>query len=120
MATGLLIMGPHADDLDDSLLFQDFVDQSMLYIDAASIGPGKITHEFFNRRGSVERVFPDDFQQLGGLAFETGRGQLLGVLLGLFGIDNLPYHQSSSRAHSSTGVCKPSRMDSRMPGMDRR
>ncbi len=92
----LLIMGPHADDFDDFLFLQDLVDQAMLNIDAAGISARQVTHQFFKSGGSAERVFADYFQQLDGLDFETGRGQLLNILLSLFGVDNVPCHQSAS------------------------
>jgi hypothetical protein len=50
-------MGPHAKDFNDFLLFQDFVDQSVLNIDAAGISAGKVAHQFFKPRGSAERIF---------------------------------------------------------------
>ena len=43
-----------------------------------------------------------------------------GILLRVFRVDKLPTHQSSSLPHSSTEADKPSRIDSRMPGIDNR
>jgi hypothetical protein len=42
-------MGPHADDFDDPLRFQDFVNQAVLNIDAAGISARQVTHNFSNR-----------------------------------------------------------------------
>ena len=113
-------MGPHADDFNDSLLLQNFIDQSVLNSDAAGISAGQVAHQFFKPRRSLKWIFSNDLQQLNRFVFETGRAQLPGIFLSLLGIDDFPCHQSSSLAHPSTGVCKPSRMDSRIPGMDRR
>ena len=55
----LLIMRPHANDFYDSLFLQYLIDQSVLNIDAAGIGAGKVAHQFFKPGRSVERVFPD-------------------------------------------------------------
>ena len=49
MATGLFIMGPHADDLDP-FLFQHLIDQAMLNIDAAGISAGQISYQLMIRR----------------------------------------------------------------------
>ncbi len=51
---------------------------------------------------------------------QPGSSQLLGVLLRLFCEDQLPVHQVNSVEHSSIGVFIPSRIDSRMPGIESR
>jgi hypothetical protein len=50
-------MGPHADYFDDSFLFQNLIDQSMLYIDAASKGASQIAHQFSNPGGVLKGLF---------------------------------------------------------------
>lgn len=42
------------------------------------------------------------------------------LLIGKWILDQLPFHQRRSFAHLETGVFRPFRMDSRMPGMESR
>lgn len=60
------------------------------------------------------------FEDRDGLILEPDSCQLLGVLLRLPGIDELPDHQPIFLAHLAIGVLSPLTMDSRIPGMDRR
>jgi hypothetical protein len=62
----------------------------MLNIDAAAVSAGKVAHQLFNLGGSVIMVFQKFFRQFYGLPFKTGGGQLLGIFLSLFGVDNFP------------------------------
>lgn len=61
-------------------------------------------------RRNISRIFS-------ALGFSRGGGKFFGVLLRLFGENHPPNHQSKSSVQSSIGVSKPSRMDSRIPGM---
>jgi hypothetical protein len=50
----------------------------------------------------------------------THNSQLLSVFLRLLRIDQLPTHHFNTRSQSSIGVAIPSRIDSRIPGIDSR
>ena len=58
----------------------------------------------------------NEFQEFLRLGLEPGTCQLLRVPLGLRGVDQGPVHQPNSFEHLSTGVRRPLRMDSLMPG----
>ncbi len=45
-----LIVRPHAEYLDDSLLLNDLVQEPMLYIDATRVRASQIAHELLKRR----------------------------------------------------------------------
>ena len=51
---------------------------------------------------------------------ESGSSQIFCILFGLPREIQFPHYQSSFWSHSSVSVFMPSRMDSRMPGMEAR
>ncbi len=56
----LFVMSPHSNDLDGSYLFQGLIDEMVLDIDPARIGPGKVSHELFKGGRSLKRIFGQD------------------------------------------------------------
>jgi hypothetical protein len=120
MATELFIMGPHADDLDQLFFFQHLIDQAMLNINSTGICTGQISYQLMVRWRAFEGVLLENIQKLFCLCFKPNRGYIPGVFTGLLGKDYIPGRQSSPWTHFSTGVCKPSRIDSLIPGIDRR
>lgn len=113
-------MGPHADDFHGFYVIQYLVNQTMLDIYPSRACAGEITQKFLIWRGSLVGVFPENPNQMRCLRFQTGTCYFLGILLCLFGEYDFPGHQSTSSSHASTGVSSPSRIDSRMPGIDAR
>jgi hypothetical protein len=103
------------------LFFENLINKPVLDVDAAGICSFKITLKLLKWRRVLERVIRQQCEQLFGLRSKAGRGKTASILLSLFGVDDLPRRrQPGSFSHSSTGVASPSRMDSRMPGTDRR
>jgi len=49
-------MAPHAQDLDNLLLLQDMINQTVLNIDAPRICTSKITYQLFIGRRISERI----------------------------------------------------------------
>jgi hypothetical protein len=113
-------MGPHLDDLHYFDIFKDLIDEARLNICAAGISAREISHEFLIRRGTLEGVCRKDVEQRFGFFLEAGSGQFTSAPLGLSGIDNLPLYHPGFSLHFSTGVLSPLRIDSRIPGMERR
>src|SRR5690554_2336120 len=116
----LLVVAPEPEDLHHSLVLEHLVDQAMLDIDTARIGPGEVTDKLLERGWLAVGVFSQEVQQFLGLRLEAAGSQFPGVFLCLPGEDQPPCHQSSSSSHSSTGVSMPSRIDSRIPGTESR
>lgn len=65
---------------------------------------------------------PEQFKQLLGFGLQGWRGrcEFAGVLLSLLREQNRPAHQPGSLFSSETSVAMPSRIDSRMPGIETR
>jgi len=130
--TGLFVMCPHSEYLHaDGLVY--FINSPMLDIDATRISPRQISHEFLVRRRGLERIAAQNRQQVFHFCTQTCRSQIASVLLRLPRENYLPgrairncfcgqvfAHQGSSEEHCSSGVCIPSRRDSRIPGIDSR
>lgn len=113
-------MCPEPQNLDDTLVGQHLVDDPVLNVDTAGIAPFKIAHESLEWRWTLKWIILDDPQQLLRLGFQTAGGKLLRVFSRLLRVDEPPTHQSSSSEHSLTGSSMPSRIDSRMPGIESR
>ena len=99
-------------------LVEHLIYQTMLDVDPSGVGACQIADKFFVRRVRLIRVCTQKLDQLLCFGFQSRRCQILGIFLGLPDEDNLPTYQSGSLQHSSTGVAKPSRIDSLMPGID--
>lgn len=83
-------MGPHADDLDGPLRFEDLIDEAVLDVGAAGESTGEIAGQFFVRRGIAERVIGEDGEKIFDFRPESGCGGFFGVALRLLGVDDLP------------------------------
>ena len=68
----------------------------------------------------VKRVGLEHCEQFLRLRLEARRGELARILARLLCEEQAPGHQSSSSSSSSIGAAMPSRMDSRMPGIETR
>lgn len=129
-AMQLFVVSPHPQDFYDSRFFVCFIDQPMLNIDTTGINASQIAHQFLIRRRRLEGIQPKDVQQVLGFGTQPGRSQIVRIFLCLSRVNDLPRawrigaficlfaHQGNSDEHCSAGVFIPSRMDSRMPGMD--
>ena len=113
-------MSPHADNLDRAGFSYDLVDKAVLDINASGVGPREVADKFFVRRRIPERVFLEDGKEGLGLFFKPGSRYLLCVFLGVSGIKKPPLHHLRLLVSFPMGVRRPLRMDSRMPGMERR
>ena len=117
---GLFVMPPETDDFDGPNVFQDLIDEPVLNVDPTGVRTGEVADEFFIRGRGLVGILTKHGKQ--GFGFETQprRGELLGIFLGLACEDDPPgYHANFSR-HRETGVFRPRRIDSRMPGIDTR
>lgn len=94
----------------------------MLDIDSPEERTLQNTHQCFKGRRLLQGILCQQFQERLRLLPQggCGGGQLLGILLRLLGEQNGPAHQPGSGDNSETSVAIPSRIDSRMPGMDTR
>ena len=92
----------------------------MLDIDSSGICPREVSYQFLERRRILKWILLQNLQQC--LRFEPKprRGELLCVFLRLLGIDQPPGYQASFLESFLMGVCRPFRMDSRIPGMETR
>ena len=118
---GLFIMGPHAQHFYDAGRFENLVNQAVLNIDPAGVGALKIADELFKRRWGLERIGGQNFQNRFCLRSQAGLSDPLGVLPRLRRKNEPPRpHQPGSFLHFSTGVFRPRRIDSRIPGMESR
>ena len=103
------------------LSFQNLIHETMMDVDSPRAGAGEIADEFLKRRRRLKRIVPKDVEQRLGLRFESGAAEFLCVFDGLRREHDPPRcHQSSDSRHFFTGVFIPLRIDSRMPGMERR
>ena len=113
-------MSPHTNDFNRLDIFKNLIDQPMLEVDAPGISPLEVADQFFKGWRLAEGVFTQEFQQGFRFGSQPGVGELFSVLLGLFSVGKLPFHHFSFLESLETGVFKPLRMDSFMPGMDER
>lgn len=113
-------MRPHADDFDRADFAEDLADEAMVNVDAPGIGAGQVADELLKCRRILKRVAAQQFEQRFGLRAKAGLRQSAGIAPGLAGKHKFPAHHRSPRRHFETGVLRPRRMDSRMPGMEMR
>lgn len=115
-----LVVRPHPEDFDDSFLIEDLVDKTVLNADPARIRPGEIANELLEGRWRLPRIPSEDVDQLFRSRTKARTGDPARVLLRLSCEDNGPAYHPGWPEHSSAGVAIPSRIDSRIPGTDRR
>ena len=117
---GLLVVRPHPNGLDDLFSFEKLINQPMLEIDLARVGTFGIAEQFFVAGRTLIGILRQESKESDHVLLRPRSGDLLGVALRLPGKHQAIAHQSTSESHSPTGVLRPSRMESAIPGMDRR
>ena len=113
-------MRPHPQHTHRVFRLAHFIDQAVLDVDAARIGPGQIAHQLFIGRWVLEWVVGQHVQKRLRVRPEPGSRELLGVLQRMPGENNCPRHQATAVALSLRGSAMPCWIDSRMPGTDSR
>lgn len=116
----LFVMRPHADDLHRFFGWEHLVDEAVLDVDSARVGAGKIADELLKWRRVLKGVSCEDVEHPFRLGAEAGCRELLGIFLGLSCEDKRPGYHLSLVRHFLTGVFSPFRIDSLIPGIDRR
>jgi len=120
----LLVARPHLEDLDRPLLWQDLIHESVLDVDSSREGAREVTHELFESGWLLGGIRPEDFEELFGLFAQTAGRELPRVFLRLPRKDDLPgpgfAYQPGRFEVLESGVRNPFRMDSRIPGIERR
>ncbi len=113
-------MGPQTDDFDRTDRLQYLIHQAVLDVDPPGIGASEVADEFLIRRRGLIGVVAEEVKQGFGFRTESRRRKFLGVLLSLRREDERPLHHVSAESQALTGVAKPLRIDSRIPGIDTR
>lgn len=113
-------MRPESDDFDGLDVIENLINKAMLNIDPPRICSGQVTDRFFERGRVLVGVFGRNSQKGFGVIPKSGARQFFSVFLGLPREDDPPIHHFNLSAHFSTGVSRPFRMDSRMPGIVKR
>ena len=98
----------------------DLIHESVLNVDAAGIRANQISNEFFVGGRGLERIPGDDSEKTLCLGFEIRGRQLPGVLLRLLRENDGPTHQPGLPEDFASGSAMPLRMESRIPGTERR
>lgn len=114
----LFVMRPHADDLDDLFVFQNMVHQPMLDVDPAGTSSSEIAHKLLKRWRRLKWVFSHELRQFLCFLLQSSISGLTRIFPSLLGENDSPAHQSSRSEHALMGIFNPSRMDSRIPGID--
>ena len=91
-----LVVGPQTENLDRMVLLKDLIDQPMLDVNSSRVCAPEVTDQPLKWWWRYPWIVCDEIQQLLGLGFESGGGELLDVPLGLAGKVQCPRHQSSS------------------------
>src|SRR5436309_10582993 len=93
----------------------------MLNIDPARVGARQVAQKLLVGGRRLIRVFSEEDEEPFGPGAQPCDRELFCILLCLFREDDAPsIHQPGSSEHSSIGVSRPSRIDSRIPGKDSR
>src|SRR5664280_1872395 len=119
-AIALLEVSPHPERLDRVLLGEDLVDESVLDVEAPREGPADVADQRLERRRRPERVCLEEGEELLSPWSQACCSELARVLARLLRVEQAPAHQPGSSSSSSDGVAMPSRMDSRIPGIETR
>lgn len=106
------------------LLVEHLIDKPMLDVDAAGVSTGEIPDELFEGRRAYPRIGAKNIEQLFRFVAKAAVGDLSGILLRLLREYDPPrsrgFYQPAFSDVFERGVRKPLRIDSRMPGIDRR
>ena len=120
----LLVMRPHPEDLDRPLFWQDLIDESVLEVDSSREGAREVAHELFESGRLLPGIRPKDFEELFGFFAQTAGRELPRVFLRLPRKDDLPgpgfAYQPGRFEVLESGMRNPFRIDSRIPGIERR
>lgn len=111
-------MTPQPNHFDDFYLRKNLVNQPVLDVNPSRIGSGQIPHKLLEGGRILKWIAFQNFQQALRLWLQPRRRKFFSVFLGLFGVKKLPAHQLSFLESLLTGVLRPARMDSRIPGME--
>jgi hypothetical protein len=114
-------MGPHSDHLYRPDAFQNLVNKAVLNRDSPGVCSGKIADKLLVRWGYLVRILRENMKKSLSFSFQACSSDSCGIFLRLFRVYNSPlsYHPGFS-LHFSTGVLSPLRIDSLMPGTERR
>ena len=118
LAYASFVTSPEAEDFHHSEVVEDLVDQPVLDVDPARIGSRQVANQFLKRRRSLIWILCQSGKQEFRFRLKTGSRQLFRILLRLPRKDDPPTHQRSSGVQASTGVVRPLRIDSRIPGIE--
>ncbi len=110
------VVRPHAQDAHRFLFDKDFIYEAVLDIDAARVGAGKVTNQFFEGRWILKRIPGQHREQFLRPWLEAAGNELLRILHRLPGKNNFPTHHLSVLELLARGSAMPALMDSRMPG----
>lgn len=102
------------------LVGEDFIDETMLDVDAAGICTRKIANQLFEGRRVPERIVFEDGQEFDHPGFQAACRKLFRILDGVPGKDDLPFHHLSAFALLPSGSAIPCLIESRMPGTESR
>jgi len=114
------VMSPHPNNLHRPFLWVDLIHESVLDIDPARPRAIEISDQLLICWRALKRILLQNLKQAFCLGPKIAGRQLLGVLQGLLGVIELPGHQAISVLALPNGSLNPFRMDSRIPGIDRR
>jgi len=96
----------------------------VLDVDSPRIGTRKITDKLFEPRGPLPWVLPKDFQKLFSFLAQSAGSEFPGAFLRLPGEGHPPgrrfFYQPGRFDVFESGVRIPFRIDSRIPGIERR
>jgi len=90
----------------------------VLDIDAAGVCTFQISHETFKWGRVCEGVLMNDLEELFRFFDEVSFFEFSGILFRLVRVDESVAHRSISRLQVSSGWAIPSRIDSRIPGIE--
>ena len=117
-------MRPHPEDFHRPLLWQDLVHESVLDVDSSREGAREVSHELFESGRLLAGIRPEDFDEFFGLFTQAAGSKLPCVFLRLPRKDDLPgpgfAYQPGRFEVLERGVRNPFRIDSRIPGIERR
>lgn len=116
----LFVMSPHPKDFDGVFGGINLIDETVLDVDAARISARQVSHQFFIGRWILRWISGEEVEQTLGVGFEIRGRDLPGVLLGLPRINDRPTHQPGLVEVLPSGSAMPLRIDSRIPGIERR
>jgi len=114
------VMGPHPNDFHRPFLRVDLIHKSVLDVNPPGPCTIEISDQLLKSWRALKRILLQNLKQAFCLGPKIAGRQLLGVLQGLLGVIELPGHQAISVLALPNGSLNPFRMDSRIPGIDRR